>query len=352
MKKIILLIFIILLMFAANAFGDLVVGGHEAVFDEERGEIYFTGSAMYLWSAYENKEFKDKDNAIFKYNLNDKSMKAFYQGDSYVWALSISYDNKYISILNKPKDAPQTLVLINHKGEKVLALSEHIQEYAWHPDSKKIICMTGTERMHGDNTIIDSNGIWLYNIEENKKEKIVEKGWHLRSDNAERAFYFWNGEKTIKYDLDTRKTQETDILESEEYSSDGRYYVFYLDDPNFNSPYWSPFRIYDTKMKEILPPERMDFISERNPTAYLWGKDSGVLIFKGRRERTIYTKTAFIYDIESNKLIKQLEGMPVGISKDRTVLVMYKDGEFFTEKIPSSNGQENQLSDTNQIEKR
>lgn len=334
MKKIILL-FTILLVFTANAFGDLVVGDHEAVFDEERGKIYFTGSSMYLWSAYENKEFKDKDNAIFKYNLNAKSIKTFYQEDSYLWALSISYDNKYLGILNKPKDAPETLILINHKGEKVLGLPEHVQEYAWHPDSNKIIYMTGMQRMHGDDTLIDSNGIWLYNIEEKKKEKIAEKGWHLRADNAERALYFWNGKKTIKYDLDTRRTKETDLLESKEYSSNGRYYVFYLDDPNFSAPYWSPFRIYDTKKKEILPPDKIGFLSERNPTAYLWGKDSGTLIFKGRRERTIYTKTAFIYDIESNKLIKQLEGMPVGISKDRSVLVMYKDGEFFTEKITS-----------------
>ncbi len=326
-----------------NAYGEL---HYKGAFDEDGHQLYFTGLDYYRWSGNKNKEYEHKYNNLYVYDLSNKTMRRFYSGTNFLRDVSLSCDTKLIGVINetinintqKQNNEPETLIIFNTKGEKVLTLAEHVQEYVWYPGGDKIIYMTGLKRRQGDEEIIASNGVWIYDMPKNEKQRILEKGWDLKINCSENSLYFWDGNKTIKYELSTGKKIETALLKDKEYSSDGRYYVFFSD-PGFYPPYWSSFRIYDTQKDTILPPEQIGFVSERNPFEYFWGKESGVLIFIGSKSRTEYEKTAFIYHIEHKKLIKQLDGLPVGVNKSKTKLILYKDGGFYTELIPSNREQ-------------
>jgi WD40 repeat protein len=319
------------MLFVSNAFGDL--GGHQGAFDEKRREFYFTGLDIYRWSNNKRKEFEFKWNTIYKHNIDKKEMSKFYDGECSLWDVQISTNNDQISALCALEDKPNNLIVFGREGEKVLVLSEDVHEYAWHPNGNQILYMTGVKKSRGDDIFIQSTGVWIYDIKREEKKKIVEKGWDLRIDSSNNVLYYWNGEKTVIYNLILKNTQETEFLKGIEYSPDGKYYADSYGS-SWEEPYWSPFRIYDTKEENALSPERIGFISERDPVDYIWGKDGRIFIFWGFTSRTNYKMMSFIYDIESNLPIKKFEGRPVGINYDRSVLVVYREGEFFLEEIP------------------
>jgi len=205
------------MLFANNAFGYL---HHKGGLDEERGDFYFTGLDIYRWSGNKRKEFKSKWNTIYKYNLEKKVMSIFYDGRCTLWDVQISRNNDHVSVLCTLEDKPRTLIVFDRDGQRVLVLPEDVQEYVWHPAGNKIIYMTGKKIYRGDDFDIKSNGIWLYDLKERAKEKIAEKVWHLRTGSLDKHLYYWNGEKTIRYNFYSGKSEETDLKEKVEYSPD------------------------------------------------------------------------------------------------------------------------------------
>ena len=137
--------------------------------------------------------------------------------------------------------------------------------------------------------------------------------------------------------MDSGISRKINNIEYSDYSPDGRYYAYYLNielNSSWIAPYWGPFRIFDTKENKDLPPIKIGFISERRPGDIVWGKDSRTIAFCGIVAKTIYEPMLYIYDLETNKVIRQFKGDIVGFNKGRTALVIYRDGEFFIEKIP------------------
>lgn len=331
-RRILLLLIIFVMIFADNSFAFIRDKG---VLSVAKSDFYFTGYSLYFWSNRKS-EFKDKYNVIHNYDFDKKIRKTFLKDDCFFIDLTISLNGNYLGVICTSKKKPNSLIVLNLKGEKIIELSESVQEYTWHPDGNKIIYMTGDKTYRGDERVIIPSGVWLYDINKKTKTKIAEKGWNIRKESFDKHIYFWNGEDTVRYNIDSKKLEVTNIKENMNYSPNGRYYVYGLsaEDPdNWKEPYWSPFRIFDTKENKDLPPEKIGFISERNPGNIVWGRDSKKIAFNGRLKRTIYEQAVYIYDLEANHVLKQFKGEIVGFSNDRTVIVIYRDGEFFIENL-------------------
>ena len=334
MRRISLFLIIFVLIFAGNSFAFIRDKGDLST---TKDGFYFTGYSLYLWSD-RKPEFKDNYNVIYNYSFDKKMRKTFFTGDCFFIELTISINENHLGVICTSKKEPNSLFILNLRGEKILELSESVQEYAWHPDGNKIIYMTGNKTYRGDERVIIPTGVWLYDIKEKTKTKIAEKGWNIRRENFDKHIYFWNGEDTVRYNIDTKKIEVTNIKEKVDYSPNGRYYVYYVKGGEapiyWEAPYWSPFRIFDAKENKDLSPEKIGFLSERNPQDVVWGKDSRKIAFRGLVSKTIFEERVYIYDLENNQVIKQFKGEIVGFSDDRTVIVIYRDGEFFLEKIP------------------
>lgn len=324
---------LLLVAFVNNSFASV---RHKGVINSIRNDFYFTGYNLYLWSG-RKPEFKNKYNVIYKYNFESKIKETFFTGDCVFRDLTMSPVGNYLGVRCTDQGKSDGLIILNLKGEKVLEIPGSIREYVWHPDSDKLMYMTGNITYRGDEVVINPTGIWLYDMKEKTKTKIAEKGWNIRRESFDKHIYFWNGEKIVRYNVDSMKIEETNLKNEVEYSPDHRYYVYYLnveDERGWEEPYWSPFRIFDTKENKDLSPEKISFLSERNPGDIVWGKDSKKIIFRGNVSKTIGEQRIYIYDLEGNQVIKQFHGEMVGFSDDRTALVIYRDGEFFLEKIP------------------
>lgn len=329
MKRIILFSVLILIS-ANNVFAFLQWPG---ALDTNKNNFYFTGYDLYRWSG-RKPEFEGNYNVIYIYNFEKKERKIFLSGNCNFRDLFLSPNGNYLSVL-----CLKALSIFNLKGEKMLELSESepIQEYTWHPDGNKIIYMTGDKTYRGDERVIIPTGIWLYDIKEKTKTKIAEKGWNIRKESFDKHIYFWNGEDTVRYNIDSKKVETTNIKEDVDYSPNGRYYAYSVGGEGKDvwvEPYWSGFRIFNTKENKDLPPEKIGFITERDPIDVVWGKDSRKIAFRGLVSRTIFEERIYIYDLEGNHVLMQFKGKIVGFSDDRTVIVIYRDGEFFLEKIP------------------
>lgn len=335
-KRILLLLIIFAMIFAVNSFAFIrAFVPDKGALSAAKDDFYFTGYSLYVWSD-RKPEFKDNYYVIYNYNFDKKIRKTFFTDDCFFIELTISLNGDYLGVICTSKKKPNSLIILNLKGEKIIELSESVREYTWHPDGNKIIYMTGDKTYRGDEKVIIPTGIWLYDINEKTKTKIAEKGWDIRKESFDKHIYFWNGEDTVRYNIDSKRIEVINIKKNADYSPNGRYYVYGLgaEDPdNWKEPYWSPIRIFDTKENKDLPPEKIGFISERNPGDIVWGKDSRKIAFEGRINRTDGKRNLYIYDLESNKLLKQFKGKIVGFSNDRTLIVIYRDGEFFIESL-------------------
>jgi hypothetical protein len=249
--------------------------------------------------------------------------------------LSPAYDRFAVkcTLRNEVSD----LIILNAKGEKIDDIGGPIQEYLWLPDGSKIMYSTGNVTYHGDKATIDSTGIWLYDIKRKGKWRIAEKGWNLCVVGADRQLCFFDGRQTVRYSVESNKTEKTKVITVDaDYSPDGRYYIHYLsaeDEYAWAAPYWSPFRIFDTKTEQDLPASEIEFMSERNPIETVWGKDSKAIAFRGNVSRTDYRQAIYIYDVIAKKVIRQFDGQIAGFSHDRTSIVVFRDGGFFLEKM-------------------
>ena len=253
MRRIPFLLTFIIVLLANSAFGQL---RNKGALDAMKTNFYFTGYSIYYWSGYEKQEFENKLNAIYKYNLKKKEMSIFYDGTCELSDLNLSADERYIGGLCK---IPGTIFIFNMSGKKLLELSDQMQEYIWQPNGSKIIYMSGLRKSLGDDIVVESKGVWIYDIATQTKMKIAEKGWDLRTDSSGSYLYFWDGVETIKYHFGSSQKEKTNFKGKVEYSPDGRYYIYYLDEEaseSWQAPYWSPFRIFDAKVNEALPPER------------------------------------------------------------------------------------------------
>lgn len=332
MKRVFIITIFVLMIFTSSSFAFLRTKG---ALDINRGEFYFSGIDLLVWSRYDSK-FEGYENVVYKYNLKKNKKEIFYSGKCLLGDISISPNNNHIGVICVSKEKHRMLIIFNLRGEKILELPEFVQEYVWHPDRNKIIFITGYKKEVYE-TELTSTGVWIYDLTEKTKTKIAEKGWNVRNVSFDKHIYFWDGKKTVRFNIDSKKIEKTAIKEKVDYSPNGRYYVYYKNGEAplaWEAPYWSPFRIFDMKKNKDLPPEKIGFLSERNPTSIVWGKDSRKIAFSGYVKRTIYERRIYIYDLESNQVIKQFKGRIVGYNKDRTVLVIYRDGKFFLEKIP------------------
>jgi len=299
--------------------------------DLKKENYYYTGGDVLSWSLYKAKAYQKKSNIIFSYNFERKEEKVVYTGTRMLSRIQLSPDNKYIAAYS-PKE--KAVLIFDRDWQNVVEIKGRIYEYVWHPDSNKIVYVTG-EKVKGKRAYsldVKSDGLWLYDIEEEKKKKILESGTHIRINLEERNLYLWNGTKTVSYNFDSGKFSDTSMtVEDGEYSPDQRYYFYYLS-MTFDPPYWSPFRIYDVKLNKPLPAELIGFISERNPTDYIWGRN-GKLAFSGRTTRTDVEKRLYIYNLKAKKVIRKFEGQIAGYSDDLSWLVIYRDGKFYLESF-------------------
>ena len=326
-RKIVVIIVFIVLAAAESMAGLTFVGS----LDSKKENFYYTGGDVLTWSGYGSKQYEDKFETIFKYNFEDKEEKAVYAGTCISGGLKLSPDNNYMGAFCPENNS---VFIFDMDWKKIVEVKGSIYEFEWHPDSKKIVYVTGEKSIRKGpyGMALKPDGVWLYDIEEAKKEKLSVLGKHVKLNQKERMLNLWNGERWVKYDFDTAKVTETSMtLEDVDYSPDGKYYMD-ASGMNFAPPYWSPFRIYDSKSGAASPVEKIGFISERNPQKFIWGND-GKLLFNGRTTRTVPKKRLYIFDFNLKKIVRQFEGRIAGHSDDLAWLVIYRDGKFYLERF-------------------
>ncbi len=305
--------------------------GYVGTLDSKKENFYYTGLDAYVWSFRKAKQYKDKFKMIFKYNFEDKEAKIVYAGTCILSSLKLSPDDNYLGGYCPTENS---VFIFDRDWKKVAEIKGKIHEYAWHPDSKKVVYVTGEKsiRKGAYDMALKPDGVWLYDIEEEKREKLQILGKHVKLIQKERKLSLWTGERTVIYDFDTGKVMETSMtLEDVDYSLDGQYYMNYPG-PDFEPPYWSGFRIYDVKNNATLPAKEIVFISERNPQNFIWGNDRK-FFFDGMTSRTDAKNRLYIYDFRERKLIRQFDGTIAGYSDDLSWLVIYRSGKFYLESF-------------------
>ena len=328
MVRIIVLAIVLCIYFVSNAKAGLDFVG---TLDSKKENFYYTGGDVLSWSRFKAKEYQSKSNLIFEFNFERNEQKIVYTGASSLSRVRMSPNNEYIGVYST-KD--KSVIIFNKNWEQAAVIKDNVYEFVWHPDSNKIVYVTGEKsiRKSAYKMALKPDGVWLYDIAEDKKEKLRVLGKHARLGQKDRKLYLWNGEKWEKYDFETGKITETIMtMENVDYSPDGKYYMD-ASGMDFEPPYWSPFRIYDAANNQELPVEKIGFISERNPSDYIWGY-GGKIIFDGMTARTDATNKLYIYDFANRKLIRQFNGTIAGHSDDLESLVVYRDGKFYLEKF-------------------
>ncbi len=331
MKKIMFII-LIPLFFTNTVFAEVHRTG---ALDKSSGSFFYAGFSAYYWSGYKNKEFRKKYNYIYKYDFEKKETVDYYTGDCSYWDLWLSFGGEYLGAHCK-RAAKLTIIDVDKAvaAEKI----DNVQKYKWPPLKDKLIYLTGKMVPRGDDSDLKPDGIWLYDMVKKTKKRIAEKGWDFRADiGGDKYLYMWNGVSAMRYEYATGKSHDASISfeETQEFSPDGRYYTYSIggEGIGFEEPYWSPFRIYDTLKNYDLPPEKIGYISERNPFSLVWGADSKLFACSARTARKVYERQLYVYDIEAGKPVKQFKGEIAGYDNERKTLVIHRAGKFYLESF-------------------
>ena len=88
---------------------------------------------------------------------------------------------------------------------KILELSESVQEYAWHPDGNKIIYMTGNKTYRGDERVIILLVSGFMTLRRKQRQRLQRRDGISGARTFDKHIYFWNGEDTVRYNIDTKK---------------------------------------------------------------------------------------------------------------------------------------------------
>jgi len=334
MKKIYIYLLTLIILVYPNVIS-AYYSNRTGAYDEKTNSFYFDGGSFTYWS---RKKGQYDSKAIYEYDFNKKTQIKYFSAENEITDLKMSSDSQMISFIEFKGD--KNILKVINKYKKVLAeINSLVQNYCWGLDSKKLYYITGKTDSELKPPIIP-DGVWMYDIVTNKEQKIAEKGWDITNVLFDNNIYFWNGDKYLRYNVTKNKVEKTDIKETD-MTQNKRYYIHYLhaEDPDaWEPPYWSPFRIFDTQENQDLPPEKILFISERDPGEVMWAMDSKTIIFRGNIERKIYDQQMYVYNFVDNQLIKTFKGKVFGMNHERTKLVVLRDGALFLETIASESG--------------
>jgi Tol biopolymer transport system component len=282
---------------------------------------------------------KLKKTSVYIYDFNQEKIKEFYSHEKLIRFLSLSPGKDLIAFVEyEDYYHPVSMKILTKDAKSIHEINKKVQHYSWSPSGDKIVFMSG-ETLLENYVPYKSEGVSIFDINSSKSTKVIESGWGILNCNSwkkhDKKIYFWDGKKIARYNTITKQVEIPD-MESAFLSPDGRYYHYWIDSEDpiaWDPPYWSPFRIYDTKLDLDLNFSIISFISERNPSNIIWTNDCKKIIFTGNKERNSSERHNFIYDIEKIKLLKEFSGKICGINYKRTSLVVYRNNKFVIEKI-------------------
>jgi Tol biopolymer transport system component len=301
-------------------------------YDDATNAFYFDGRSYNAWTKYKEKY---DETAIYEYSFKTEKLKKYYATSNKISSFTMSPDAKLLSFIEDTSQGKE-LIVINRDGQIVSKIDSNVQKYEWGSESNKLYFITGSIEKGPETSKLIPDGVWAYNLNAKEKIKIAEKGWNIRSVIFDSNIYYFNGEKNVRYNVIIKAVEDNNLVNTN-LTPNKKYYYYYLnieDSAAFEPPYWSPFRIYDTSQKNDLPADKIGFISEREPGDIIWAKDSKTIIFRGNKQKGVYSQEIFVYNLENNQLVRQFTGIIVGINNKRTKLVVLRDGKFFVESIP------------------
>jgi len=286
---------------------------------------------------------------IYKVNLNNNNKVVFYR-DSQLDRVQLSPDSNRLAVIRNYYSKTPELLIIDKKEKKEIAhLKAKIMKYIWSPDSRIILYITGERKKRS--RLINSTGVWVYNIEKNEKKMIAEKAQDIFWPTGDDIFIINYEKKYDKnYNISTNygsyiynyKTGSINQkgLNGVQFSFDGKYSILYR--PEFYDLPDDEGRIridfYDLKNKKKILAEQVSSMFQ-NPVFLSWdsfffGKDNRVIFWEMPWNTNL--RDIKIVDIDNNRVLKTVKGKYkiIGTNSDRSKIVIFSAGKFEAADVP------------------
>lgn len=260
----------------------------------------------------------------------------------------VSPETHYYTVLPK-----NSMVFINPEGKEMGRLDADVRKFSWSPDGRKIAYITGTYYEGGVG--FKTTGVWIFDLAKKSRKRIKKDFSHRKMDDFEgggieirwashdnnvyiRDFDYLDG--IYRYSTAAGKSERVDY-HGIDFSPDGKYYIGeQAGDTIHQRLYLSASNI------EITDRLRERFGGNLRDAGFHWVFKEGHLMQFVKKQplsrtekrieiRTIANKRALaynvIYDIEANRVIKDVT-LPVSRWKATPhKLVFEKDGELIVE---------------------
>ena len=199
------------------------------------------------------------------------------------------------------------MVFIDPEGNEITTLDEDVRKFSWSPDGEKIAYVTGT---YDEDKGFMSTGLYLFDLTDGSKRQIAPRAYYVNWAVFDSCIYY----EGFKYDPTTGKTEKTSY-HGINFSPDGKYYIalssmeyprLYISASNeeitdqvklklgYVPRSWMPQEKHHLHAVKIdYEPRSEDTVTSGRPLAMI------------KVERKVIQKTFFIYDVETDQIIKE-----------------------------------------------
>ena len=277
----------------------------DILYDANSQILYVGGEPFFDAQSYDGRDVS-LNNKIVKIDLVEDKIEDLYKftDTNLILNVNLSPNGKYIAAV--VRDA---LVVISNEGTKITTLKNTVNVYEWSPDSKYIAYITGTMQPEGREPF-KSSGLWIYDIENDKSEKISENTIKIRFSRQDGKLHYGNRiddlpTQFFSYDTESRLSNSTTII-GLDFSPDGKYF---LRDASGE---------YDFVLCLTEGNKKLHWLPEvKNINEVYWLTNDTVFNFS--------LNGSFTFNPFTKEKINTFEGTVMGWSPDRKYVVSYKD---------------------------
>lgn len=350
MRECFLLTILSVSLLSSNALASVEPADH--VLDEKEKAIYMIGSEYSRLTGAIS--MPNESNVIYKINLEDNSKVIFYESTGInLDRLKLSSDGSFIGVLKDHRSSKREseLLIINVKERRVVdSLLDNIQMYSWSPEGGQAIYVTGV-RYEGAGMRPD--GVWNYDISKKSKKKISDGALNIQWAANEKIYLINHStivEKCKNYQKPKKVKYETVIYDYKQgkavqgfinginFSLDGKFSILLdvqydeleLAEMGLKRQHVDIYDIRRDRARRIVSifadPDKILW------TSYVWVANNRLIAIQGVRGKKLYE--ILFCDIESDTILKKVDGIMVGTNRARDKVVIYNGMSFDILNVP------------------
>ncbi|MDH3976756.1 MAG: hypothetical protein OEV42_21035 [Deltaproteobacteria bacterium] len=330
MFKYILLITACLISFSQN------VSAKALIYDEEKGVIYLNEEFINLKRYEEKRKISEEPKRkIYLIDVEANTSRTLIYSNRRVETYDIS-GKGHIAVMESWNEKvsshiKRALIIYDIEGRQLKEIldvprtTDSSDSFVWSPDGGMIAYVTGVPTLDEKYGPFRSTGIWIYNVNKDKTEKVgggYGVNWSSHDGNLYMQFAYGATEFASIYDVNTGKTRQSG-KKGLIFSDDGKYHI----GKKYPESMGEDVRdyVYRSSTNEVHYEFSIEKAEWKGYAKFIYDSQFLLMWSDGRFYK--------VFDVETKKIIRKAKHALLGWNKDMTRAVVYEKGKIHIDEM-------------------